>query len=430
LEDHWATYGPDGSNFINYIAGQEEICPDTGRTHYQWWFQARKRVRFTQVAKLLPGRIHHITACDGSEEANEKYTKKSETGVEGTLFSAGAFSTQGKPTNMSVIVDLIKKGASYYQLYEQEAEFILRGHHANAITHAIPYLRPPPTTQVFNLNTWPTTGGWDLARKWADGDHKTTLLLWGPPGSGKTKWVHSLMLDGKPTLVIQTRDGLKTLTSKYSTLALDDWDEALSKMGDSELTNLFDRQVDVSLSCRFNDAVIPRNMAVVVVSNMDPDWLLHRHPGIPRRVTLVKVEDWDKSESLACDEKLAQFDGTPPAGCAEGDDDDKHEEYSPHSMAEWRGGARSQEGIEDYYKRLAEAEHREDTIEEAAAREDEIDDTLDDEVPGPLVRADAQVWSSLSSADAPRSRKRKKPATPEIIDLSQDSPTDPKFPGL
>lgn len=408
LEVHWKTHGPSGTRWIQYLAGQEELCPETGRRHYQWWFQTVKRVRFSAVLKLLPGSIHHLTPCDGTEEDNEKYVKKSETGIEGTVKVFGSFSTQGKPNTMGLIVEQMRDGAKWEELYSEHAEYIMKGHHAAAIQHAEPFLAPVQETEQYPLSSWPTTGGWAKAKAWLEGNRKTTLLLCGPPGCGKTKWCVSLKLNDKATFVAHTLDSLKQLAPKYSVLCLDDWDECLQEMGGAQLTQLFDRQIDVSVKCRFHDATIPRGTAVIVCSNDDLSWTAQKHPGVHRRTTIVHVEAWDMPE----DDSAINEHKFTDLQCSEILNDMKEgiEDHSPHSIRQWEEERDPFQGIEAYYRALAAAEHREDTIAEHEAR--------DDEPPPVLRRSNAQiVWSQHSTADAPRN-KRKRSA--EVIDLSDD----------
>ncbi len=400
LQHHWATHGPEGTDYIQYIAGQEEICPETGKHHYQWWFQCTRRRRFTAIAKILQSGIHSFRPCDGTEADNEKYCKKSQTGVANTLFSEGHFSVQGKPTTMALIVESLKEGDSFQQLYEDHAEYIIRGHHATAIQHAVPFLAPVPETEQFPLHTWPTTGGWAQATAWFEGNRKTTLLLSGPPGCGKTKWCESLKLNGKATLVAQTVDSLKQLAPKYSVLCLDDWDENLHEMGGARLTQLFDRQVDVYVKCRYEDALIPRSTAVIVCNNDDLAWTREQHPGVQRRTTLVHVEAWDmKAETTSSsDTEIEDF---------------KEGDYSPHSRNQWAELALEGQSIEAYYDAIAQAELQTEGLPQATDEKAQEPDGLDDFVHIPLVRSNARVWRSMSATASHRKRKRQK-----IIDLS------------
>lgn len=55
---------------------QVEVCPTTGKKHYQGWLRTWRQVRFAQLKKVLPG-VHLEIAKDWN--ALKQYCKKSET---------------------------------------------------------------------------------------------------------------------------------------------------------------------------------------------------------------------------------------------------------------------------------------------------------------------------------------------------------------
>ena len=385
IEEFMTEHGPRGTGLIVYAAGQQETTA-SGGLHYQWWFQLKTKKRFTalvgtQAKHILKSTWCHVEPCRGTEAENEEYVKKSDTGVQGTLYQEGEFTKQGKASEMTEIVEEIKDGADWADLYENHASFIIRGHHSNAIIHAFGYLQPAPQQETFELSSWPQTDGWGQAKAWLEGNRKTTLLLCGPPGCGKTRWAMSLNIDGKPTHLACTLDDLKLLNANHSAVCLDDFDDVLHDMGNSSLTQLFDRQVDVSVKCRFNDARITRNTAMIVCSNHNLEPLLDRHPGLPRRVTLVHVKAWkmpnEEEEAVV---EVKSFD-----------------EQEANQVAE----------------------------EEAEDAKNQAHEDLDDEVEEPapvLVRANAQVWTRHSSQTS--SRKRKRSANEELVSTQESELSD------
>lgn len=437
----WAEHGPDGTGRVVYMAGQTEVS-ENGVRHYQWWLQLGKRERFTTLVTNETGTIFdskhdHVEPCEGTEEQNEKYTKKTKTSVDGTVFTFGHFSVQGKSDKMDEIVEMIRQGAGWDELYAAHATYITKGHHAAAIRHMMVYIRPSSPADTFDLASWPTTGGWKEAMAWSRGDRLKTLLLCGPPGCGKTKWCQSLKLEGRETLVAQTKDDLKRLVGKHSLICLDDWDEELIELRGALVTQLMDRQIDISVKCRYEDAHISRGTAMVVCSNDDLAWVLNKHPGVPRRVQLVHVEAWDMAASLVeAEEKKQQAAASRTSSSSAAnpevidllsdsepeDDNNKHDrrmfgnsdevdeyasedeseqdvtelQHSPHSRLQFAQNAHSKEDISTYYERLA-AEQEEDMVEAEASS-----------LRANLKRSDAQAgWSQHSSADTP-ARKRQR----------------------
>jgi len=61
-----------GSLCVKYLYGKE-ICPTTGRTHFQGFMHLKKAMRITEL-KLI-GKPH-LEACKGNEEQNERYCSK------------------------------------------------------------------------------------------------------------------------------------------------------------------------------------------------------------------------------------------------------------------------------------------------------------------------------------------------------------------
>ena len=167
-------HGPRGTGQVVYAAGQQEETKSQKR-HYQWWFQLKTKKRFTALIGNKPKHFLklgtcHLTPCRGTEEENEEYVKKSESGVEGTLYQEGEFSKVGRPTkHMEEIVELVRSGSGWNEIYEDHAEFVMTGHHSNSISHAMNYIKPPADVETFNFDSWPTDKGWDLAKQWFEG---------------------------------------------------------------------------------------------------------------------------------------------------------------------------------------------------------------------------------------------------------------------
>ena len=61
---------------VQYFVGQEEICPRTGRRHWQYYFQLRERVRQQRVKTLLNDNTCHIEVRRGTHEEAEDYCTK------------------------------------------------------------------------------------------------------------------------------------------------------------------------------------------------------------------------------------------------------------------------------------------------------------------------------------------------------------------
>jgi hypothetical protein len=78
---------------VTAVAFQEEICPETGKHHFQGYAQFERGVKFKNVVSLFnfEGKQHHCEAALGSSEHNLNYTSKEESAVPGSKFKSGTF---------------------------------------------------------------------------------------------------------------------------------------------------------------------------------------------------------------------------------------------------------------------------------------------------------------------------------------------------
>lgn len=84
FEDQWGLFN-DMPDIVAEWGWQTEVCPDTGRKHYQGYLRTRNQQRFTALRKVLPG-VHIEPARNW--EALMNYCKKTETAVNGSQHSA------------------------------------------------------------------------------------------------------------------------------------------------------------------------------------------------------------------------------------------------------------------------------------------------------------------------------------------------------
>lgn len=84
-ENQWELFNRPVTDPIAKWGWQEEVCPDSGRRHYQGYIQTTRQVRLSQLVKILPG-VHLEIARNWDALVN--YCKKDETAVDGTRFEA------------------------------------------------------------------------------------------------------------------------------------------------------------------------------------------------------------------------------------------------------------------------------------------------------------------------------------------------------
>lgn len=94
----------------------KEVCPSTGRTHYQCYIRYKSPRAFGPLQKKLVNA--HIEVANGTDEDNRKYCSK-----EGEFVEFGTISKQGKRTDLDEVKKLVKEGAPMKYIWENVTSF-------------------------------------------------------------------------------------------------------------------------------------------------------------------------------------------------------------------------------------------------------------------------------------------------------------------
>lgn len=70
---------------VKYAIYQREVCPETGREHWQGYFTAHGAVRLTGAKAIIGDNTAHMEIAKGNAEQNHKYCTKDECRKEGTM---------------------------------------------------------------------------------------------------------------------------------------------------------------------------------------------------------------------------------------------------------------------------------------------------------------------------------------------------------
>lgn len=97
---------------IKYLVLGKEICPSTGKQHWQGAVIFNHEKSMDKVRKLLPG--VHVERMRKSELANERYCKKDGEWIE----LGDPPSGQGKRNDLKKIIDMVKTGISDKEICE------------------------------------------------------------------------------------------------------------------------------------------------------------------------------------------------------------------------------------------------------------------------------------------------------------------------
>lgn len=140
---------PQLLDFMEYIGGVQELCPSSGRVHWQCFFYVSDAMSMQSVLKRIPKDwLAHVEISKGTLEQNELYCSVGKgqipadvTGLPGTEFRFGVKPKQGERVDLKVASALAMSGKmldvnpSTYVRYH-------RGLHALQLLHMIPYSGP------------------------------------------------------------------------------------------------------------------------------------------------------------------------------------------------------------------------------------------------------------------------------------------------
>lgn len=114
---------------MRYLIYGREICPTTGRQHWQCYTQLKKKARFGTFKNLLDGE-YHIEPCRGSPDQNVTYCKK-----EGDFTEHGESpKNPGSRSDLEGVVQLLQDGSRLDDL-------MLEPDHMEVIARHMQYFR-------------------------------------------------------------------------------------------------------------------------------------------------------------------------------------------------------------------------------------------------------------------------------------------------
>ena len=155
--------GPD--KFFLYAILGDEVCPTTNTPHLQCYFRLRNDSSLDNLVKKFDNFLGYkntiaFKQADGNAAACRLYCSKDGTFVEFGESPAG----QGKRSDLKEVSDLVLAGANLSDIALSHGPSFIKYH--NGIAKMI--------------STISASRDWETEVYW----------LWGPTGSGKTRWVH------------------------------------------------------------------------------------------------------------------------------------------------------------------------------------------------------------------------------------------------
>lgn len=153
-------------DFFSYVILQQEICPTTGKEHWQGYCEFRTRPGLRGIKRVLGDDVH-VEARHGTAQEASDYCKKPETAIPNTLFEHGEISHPGKRSDLISIYSELKEGKTDAELLEMFPGTYMR------LTRGIQNAR-----NVLDRSRRPL---------WRD---ITVTVFYGDTGTGKTRSVY------------------------------------------------------------------------------------------------------------------------------------------------------------------------------------------------------------------------------------------------
>jgi hypothetical protein len=161
--DHNVEEEPDFSDKLRYLGYAKETAPTTGKQHWQGFAYAKTAMRLTGWKKLFPGA--HIEAMRGDFNSNTIYCSK-----EGLLIEHGLPPRQGERTDLQELKFQLDAGRKPMEIADEvDGMFGVVARTERFCENYSEYKRRKRLVDDRSL--------------------PEVHIRWGPPGSGKTKWM-------------------------------------------------------------------------------------------------------------------------------------------------------------------------------------------------------------------------------------------------
>lgn len=204
---------------IQYICGQMEIAPETGRKHFQGYIQMSKQKRMSWMKNHIDAQAHWEAQNARDNNLARDYCKKEETKAPGHEFiEYGEFRTtkgRGTRTDLEELKEKIKSGLDHKSLIEEMPNEYAR--YVKFVDRCMSIYKPLPHPEGVVLK-----------------------LYYGAPGTGKTRKAYE---DYPDIYCTPISNGALWLDGydKESEALLDDFSGSLSKWSLTETLRLLDR---------------------------------------------------------------------------------------------------------------------------------------------------------------------------------------------
>lgn len=116
--EHWK----EQAEKIQYLIGQKEVCPSTGKEHFQGYVELKdKAYGMRSVKQILGSNNVHLERRRGNQESAIAYVTKEETRIQNSVgpYILGNKKIQGKRNDLETAVAMVKEGSKVVEVVEK-----------------------------------------------------------------------------------------------------------------------------------------------------------------------------------------------------------------------------------------------------------------------------------------------------------------------
>lgn len=262
---------------IRYCCYGEEVGA-TGTPHLQGYVELFSPSRLSGMKKLISPRAHFEKARGNGQE-NRTYCSK-----DGMFHEAGAMgSGQGERNDLNQVRDMIRDGATEREIATDHFGSWVR--YRGAFRAYRTLINTPVVSPDFALSTFPEE--WRSLESFS---FQKSLVLWGPPGTGKSSFACSLL---PGALFVSHIDQLTDFQPELHTGIIFD-DVSFTHFPIGSQIHLVDMAFDRAIHVRYQVATIPKGTKKIFTTNIEGGAIFDLRPeyGVKRRVSIHKLDMW------------------------------------------------------------------------------------------------------------------------------------------
>lgn len=264
---------------------QLEMCPKTGRLHYQGYVVFKRSQRFNWVRNFFErytGQSDiHVEQCGGTHDQNVAYCTKDESRVDGPWeFGDRQVVGSGRRTDLHDVQALLDQGANLREVATKHFSSWVKYRQAFA-DYAVmkKTAESKPKYEMDKFNMMPL-------------DLTLPVWLYGPTNCGKTSFA---MAHFKNPLMVQHLEDLKAFDAKlHDGIVFDDM--SFTHVPFQQVLRLFESEYDSTIHCRYMNAVIPKGTKRIFTHNTPDAWVPKdlmegQYEALNRRIKLVCIPE-------------------------------------------------------------------------------------------------------------------------------------------